>query len=106
VPAGTTANLYRKAGDPKVYVQGSDGTLTWVKTIEEFNTAGYKWADVKMISGAEFAQMKAGENSPVATALFRKAGDPKVYAQGNDGTLTWVKTIEAFNAAGYSWADY
>lgn len=101
-----TVNLYRKAGDPKVYVQGSDGTLTWVKTIEEFNTAGYKWSNVKVISGSEFAQMKVSEGAaPVSATLFRKANDPKVYVQGSDGTLTWVKTIEAFNAAGYGWAN-
>ncbi len=104
-PTPVTAVLYRKTNDPKVYVQGSDGTLTWVKTIEEFNAAGYKWSDVKIISGSEFAQMKISEGTPVAAALFRKANDPKVYVQGSDGTLTWVKTIEAFNTAGYSWAN-
>ena len=88
-----------------MYVQGSDGTLTWVKTIEEFNSAGYKWSDVKVVSGSEFAQMKVSAGTPVSATLFRKANDPKVYVQGSDGTLTWVKTIEDFNAAGYSWAN-
>jgi len=102
-----SAKLYRKASDPKVYVQGSDGTLTWVKTLEEFNAAGYRWSDVKVISGSEFAQMKiSGEGAtPIAGALYRKASDPKVYVQGSDGALTWVKTLEEFNAAGYSWSD-
>ncbi len=101
-----SAKLYRKTSDPKVYVQGSDGALTWVKTLEEFNVAGYSWSDVKVISGSEFAQMKiSGGTTSVTGALYRKANDPKVYVQGSDGTLTWVKTIEAFNAAGYSWSD-
>lgn len=105
-PTPVSAILYRKANDPKVYIQGSDGTLTWVKTIEAFNAAGYRWGDVKVISGSEFAKMKVSEGTaPVTAALFRKASDPKVYVQGSDGTLTWVKTIEAFNAAGYKWSD-
>lgn len=105
-PTPVSVTLYRKASDPKVYVQGSDGTLSWVKTIEEFNTAGYRWSDVKMISGNEFAQMKINESAtPVLAILFRKANDPKVYVRGSDGTLSWVKTIEAFSVAGYSWAD-
>lgn len=105
-PTPVSATLYRKANDPKVYVQGSDGTLSWVKTIEEFNAAGYRWSDVKMISGSEFAQMKVSEGTaPVTAVLFRKANDPKVYVQGSDGTLSWVKTIEAFSAASYNWAD-
>jgi len=49
--------LYRKVSDPKVYVLASDGTLTWVKTLEEFISAGYKWADVAVISGSEFARL-------------------------------------------------
>ena len=102
-PTPVSATLYRKANDPKVYVQGSDGTLSWVKTIEEFNTAGYKWSDVQVISGEAFAKLNVPSSGTVS--LFRKANDPKVYAQGSDGTLSWVKTIEAFNAAGYSWAD-
>jgi len=102
-PTPVSATLYRKANDPKVYVQGSNGTLTWVKTIEEFNTAGYKWSNVQVISGEAFAKLNVPSSGTVS--LFRKANDPKVYVQGSDGTLTWVKTIEAFNAAGYKWTD-
>ena len=78
--------------------------LTWVRTLEEFNAAGYNWADVQVISGPEFALLKIAPSSMPAK-LFRKANDPKVYVQGEDGTLTWVKTLEEFNAAGYNWAD-
>jgi len=47
--------LYRKAGNSKVYVQNSNGVVTWVPTLESFNAAGYKWSDVKVISSTEFA---------------------------------------------------
>jgi len=102
-PVVTTAKLYRKVSDPKVYVQGADGTLTWVKTLEAFNAAGYKWSDVQAISGDEFAKLKV--ESVSAAKLYRKTGDQKVYAQGANGALAWVKTLEAFNSAGYNWAD-
>ncbi len=55
-----TYELYRKVNDPKVYVKGSDGTLSWVRTLADFNTAGYKWSNVKLISGSEFAKMRVG----------------------------------------------
>ncbi len=55
-PTPGTVKLFRKVSDPKVYVQAGDGTLTWVKTLEQFNAAGYKWSDVKLISGSEFAK--------------------------------------------------
>ncbi len=55
-----TVMLFRKANDPKVYVKGSDGTLRWVRTAAEFVAAGYNWADVKMISGSDFAKMRIG----------------------------------------------
>lgn len=57
-PPSIAAKLFRKVNDPKVYVQGDDGLLRWVKTLAEFNAAGYKWADVKLISGNEFAKLK------------------------------------------------
>ncbi|MEK7582606.1 MAG: SH3 domain-containing protein, partial [Patescibacteria group bacterium] len=77
----------------------------WVRTLEEFNVAGYNWADVQVISGPEFAELKISPLSATSATLFRKANDPKVYVQGANGALTWVKTIEEFSAAGYNWAD-
>lgn len=56
----TVVMLFRKANDPKVYVQRSDGTLSWVKTLTDFYAAGYRWADVKVISGSEFGKMRVG----------------------------------------------
>src|SRR3989344_3190567 len=56
-PTVIIAKLYRKVSDPKVYILGSDGKLTWIKTLAEFNAGGYRWSDVKVISGAEFAKL-------------------------------------------------
>lgn len=53
----SVVKLFRKVNDPKVYVQKSDGTVTWVKTLDEFNSAGYKWSDVKQISGKDFSKL-------------------------------------------------
>ena len=55
----TVVKLFRKANDPKVYVE-TNGTLTWIRTLEEFNAAGYQWKDVQVISGKEFAQLRIG----------------------------------------------
>ncbi len=67
--APSVIKLYRKVNDPKVYVQQSDGTLSWVKTLQDFNVAGYKWSDVKLISGSEFAQMKIGGKVKVVKGI-------------------------------------
>lgn len=55
IPAATVVKLFRKVNDPKVYTQTSDGTIQWVRTLEDFNAAGYKWQDVKVVSGREFS---------------------------------------------------
>lgn len=103
-PTPAVVKLYRKANDPKVYVEDGTGLLNWVRTLKQFNNSGYKWEDVKVISGEEFAKLKMAPSSEPAK-LFRKTNDPKVYIQGGDGTLSWVKTLEEFNAAGYNWTD-
>jgi hypothetical protein len=79
-PTPGTVKLFRKVSDPKVYVQASDGTLTWVKTLEEFNSAGYKWSDVKVISGSEFAKLGAKSTLGVkkgVTLNIRKSASTK-----------------------------
>ena len=62
--------LYRKIGDPKVYKQNSDGTLTWVKTLEEFNALGLKWSDVKQVSAQDFSKLTSPvQESSVVTKI-------------------------------------
>lgn len=65
----SVVKLFRKVNDPKVYVQQFDGTLSWVRTLQDFVVAGYKWSDVKLISGSEFAQMKIGGKVKVAKGI-------------------------------------
>lgn len=58
-PVVVVVRLVRKTNDSKVYVQKSDGTLTWVKTSQEFDAAGYKWSDVKVLSAKNFARLQS-----------------------------------------------
>ncbi len=67
-PMPVSAKLFKRASDPKIYVQKNDGLLYWVKTLDQFNSAGYKWSDVKQISGSEFAKLV------VASKLRVKSG--------------------------------
>lgn len=100
-----TVKIYRKVDDPKVYVMGKDGLLYWVRTLEDFNSMGYRWEDVKVISGSEFAQLKISSTSVTTVSLFRKVNDPKVYVQSDDGILRWIRTEAEFISAGYNWTD-
>ncbi len=56
--SGAAAKLYRKIGDSKIYVQNSDGSLIWIKTLQEFNAAGYKWSNVQVVSAKSFAKLQ------------------------------------------------
>ncbi|MGD0976861.1 MAG: SH3 domain-containing protein [Minisyncoccia bacterium] len=56
-PHIVVGRLYRTTGDPKVYVQNSDGTLTWVKSLAEFNAAGYSWKNVQIVTPSAFNQL-------------------------------------------------
>ncbi len=102
-PSPLPMKLYRQAGDTRVYKQGADNVLTWVRTLEEFEQAGYRWDEVRVVSKEEFSKFIV-DSSP-GTRLFRALNDTKVYAQGVDEFLRWVKTAESFNAAGYLWTD-
>lgn len=63
------AKLYRKSGDPKIYVLQSNGLLKWVKSLDDFNTTGYLWKNVKVISKNKFSKLKidVSPNAPVLT---------------------------------------
>ncbi|GEM_PF-4289071 len=67
LPTGGNVKLFRKANDPKIYVQTSEGTLSWIKTLEEFNANKYKWSNVKVVSAKEFAKLQAVKPKAIAT---------------------------------------
>ena len=69
VTSGGTAKLFKKTNDQKVYVQKSDGTLSWVKTLNEFNSAGYSWSNVRTVSGTELVKMPIGGNVKVVNGI-------------------------------------
>jgi hypothetical protein len=58
--------LYRKSNDTKVYIMDNSGSLTWIKTLEEFNTRGYQWKDVEVISATDFNNL-----TPTAGAIMQ-----------------------------------
>ena len=68
-PVPVSVKLFRKAKDPKVYVQKSDGTVSWVKTLDEFNSAGYRWSDIKQISGKDFAKLVTSSKLRVKSGI-------------------------------------
>lgn len=98
-----TYTLYRKVSDPKVYVVGSDGTLRWVKTLADFNAAGYKWSDVKLISGSEFAKMRVGGKLRVAKGIkFLRVRDNSNLKGKILGQVLPGQELD-FNATGNGW---
>ncbi len=103
-PSGVT--LYRAEGDNRVYVV-KDGKKSWIKTAEEFNSKGYKWTNIVVISAAAMASYP-DDTAPVssvgAVALYRADGDFKVYAVAN-GVKQWIKTAAEFNSKGYKWTN-
>ncbi len=74
VAVSVVVKLYRKAGDPKVYKQNSDGSLEWIKTLEEFNAAGYKWSNIKQVTAKEFSKLQSTKTSPIKTLVKIKGG--------------------------------
>lgn len=66
---GSLAKLYRKSGDAKVYVVETNGLLKLIKSLEEFNSAGYRWQNVKVIPSKQFSKLKidTSDNLPLLT---------------------------------------
>lgn len=70
VPSAQEAvKLFRKAGDPKVYIQGADGLLRWVRTLKDFNAAGYSWADVQVVADKDFVKLRIAGNLKVVGGI-------------------------------------
>ncbi len=93
--------LYRMPGDHRVYVI-KNKRKRWVKTVREFNAAGYKWDEVQEIAAELLEEYPDAED--LVTELLRAVGSHKVYRLEN-GKKCWIETAEEFNAAGYSWGN-
>ena len=87
--------LARVEGDDKVYVLGS-GVKRHIPNPDVFNTSGYDWASIELVSGTELAEY-------AQSGLIRGAGQAKVYLV-EDKSKRWVTTGEVFAAKGYNWA--
>ena len=98
-PSVSVVRLYRKVSDPKVYVQGSDGMLHWVKSLGEFNSAGYKWSDVKLISGSEFAKLVVAGKLRVKNGIKLNVRDS---ASLKGKVITKISSGEAYDKKGTS----
>jgi N-acetylmuramoyl-L-alanine amidase CwlA len=59
-PDGT---LLRADGGERVYAI-KDGAASWIRTAEEFTQAGYKWANIRVISPAELALYVLSDTTP------------------------------------------
>lgn len=92
-PDGT---LIKYSDSPKVYVV-KNGNQVWIQTLEEFNAAGYKWENVKVIAAA--VKKEVG-----SVTLLRADGDNKVYVIHNN-KKKHIPSAKAFNDAGYKWED-
>ncbi len=90
-PDGT---LIKVAGEPEVYVI-KNGNKVWIASPEEFEKAGYKWSDIKIVSAEVLKSIGS-------VMLIRVEGDHKVYVIHNN-VKTHIKSLEEFNAAGYKW---
>ena len=99
VRSGVT--LYRMHGDHRVYVI-KNKRKRWVKTVREFNAAGYKWDEVQEIAAELLEEYPDAET--LVTELLRAIGDYKVYKL-EGGKKSWIKTAREFNAAGHKWGD-
>ena len=82
----------------KVYVVISQ-KKKWIPTPEVFETLGYKWGDVKILSKNELSNITDYEDN-----LIRMIGDYKVYLVVN-GIKRHIPNPEIFLDYGFSWDD-
>lgn len=92
-PDGT---LIKSDSAPEVYVI-KDGKRVWIPNAQAFISGGYKWENIKVVTGEVIKQVGSA-------TLIRVAGDPRVYVVVNNARRH-IKTAEEFNSQGYKWAD-
>ena len=90
-------NLIRQEGAPEVYALNDNGYKRYIRNIEVFNSYGFSWDDVAVISAAEFTQYPESR-------LVRPFGDTKLYAiDGASAHL--IDPIETTVFGSYKWEE-
>ncbi len=92
-PNGT---LIKSDSAPEIYVI-KDGKRVWIPNANAFIKGGYKWENVKTVTGEIVKQVGSA-------TLIRVAGDPRVYAIVNNAKRH-IKSSDEFNSKGYKWTD-
>ncbi len=90
--------LIKLPDSPKVYVI-IDGKKKWISTPEVFEQLGYKWTEIKVISGDQLSSFSDFEDN-----LIRQTGDYKVYLVVN-GIKRHIPNPEVFLDYGFQWGD-
>lgn len=103
VSAGT---LVKTTESPAVYLLGQDGMRHAFPKEEIFTSWGYDFSDVVTISAAAMAEYRIGKNITVrpGTWLIKMPYDPKVYAVGAGGALSYISSeAKAKELYGSAW---
>lgn len=98
-PTGYADGTLLKIADSfKVYVM-IDQKKKWIATPEVFETLGYKWGSIAVISKAELYEIPDYEDN-----LIRAVGDYKVYLVVS-GVKRHIPNPEIFLDYGFAWGD-
>jgi hypothetical protein len=90
-------NLIRKEGSAEVYALNDNGYKRHIRNIEVFNSYGFSWNDVAVISAAEFTQYPESR-------LVRLFGDTNLYAI--DGAAARkIDPVETTIFGSYKWEE-
>ena len=93
-----TGGLYQQVGQSAVYFY-QNGSLHHIPSATLFNDMGLSWNSVQHVSTLPY---RVGQ--PVD--LIQVEGSPRVYYLTPHGhTAEWIPSAQAFDAAGFSWAN-
>ena len=88
-------DLLQAAGKPEVYII-VNGMKRHVPSPEVFNSYGFDWSNISVVSADKLAQYPD-------VNLIRAAGDAKVYYL-TGGKKQWIRSLAAFSQRGFNWA--
>jgi hypothetical protein len=90
-------NLIRSINGKKVY-EVINGKRHWVPTAEIFDSRGFRWSDVQIISESQL-------NAYPRTKLLRVTNNKKVYYLTESGMIRHIPTTQVFESYGNNWND-